>query len=97
MADWSENYRGEIPRDPKQPTKALRSEWFADRETGIFQLKVSAAYLGFDILVDVHIDHKLKRFSEQSYNGKGRHYYNEPWYQVTATAAHRMTKKNART
>jgi hypothetical protein len=87
MRDWSSNYAGKVPFDWHGPSEPVVSHWFERREDAIYQLKVTAAFQGYDLLHEVTVRHRLERLSEPSYNGNGTHHYNEPRYSASAIAA----------
>lgn len=87
---WSVNYQGKVPYDRDARSQTLKSGWFERRDDAVYQLKVSAAFAGYELLRDVKIHHRLEEFAEPSHNGKGTHYYNEPRYRAEAVACMRV-------
>lgn len=86
---WSINYQGKTPHQYDGPTHVLMSDEFEEKADAILQLQVTAAFLGFDLLIKVQTHHRLEKKSEPSNNGRGTHYYNEPRYRASGTAAMR--------
>jgi hypothetical protein len=74
LQTWSLNYKGHIPRK-NEPEQAMVSDWWRERDSAEWQLKVTAAYLGYDLVVE--LQHEKRTSQEASDNGKGTHYYTE--------------------
>ena len=85
---WSKRYKGHVPVDETKETKRIRSDWNRDWKDSEKELRICAAYYGFDI---VHMVSRSERTeSEPSNRGKGRHYYTT--WRVSGIAAYRMAK-----
>jgi len=88
---WSVNYKGRIPVDPSVHTMELESDEMAEsRDLALSQLQVTAAFYGYDILINLAFDHRLATYSETAENGRGTHYYNVPHYTARATAGKKI-------
>lgn len=96
MEHWSINYQGKPPYIFDGPTRALISDEFKIKADAIRQLKVTAAFVGFDLLIKVETHHRLETMSEPSNSGRGTHLFNEPRYHASAIAAMRFHGRSSR-
>ena len=69
MGTWARTYKGQVPRDLAAPTPELHSRWDRDKDDMEFQLKVEAAFQGFDLLFDLWFEKDSD--TEASDSGKG--------------------------
>jgi FYVE zinc finger len=73
LQTWSVNYKGSIPRRG-EPTEDIASNWWREKESAERQLKVTAAYLGYDLVAELRYE---KRTEEEPGTGKGTFYFTE--------------------
>lgn len=73
LETWSSNYKGRIPRK-SEPSEEISSNWFRKKDSAEWQLKVTAAYLGYDLVAGLRYD---KRTEEEPGTGKGTYRYTE--------------------
>ncbi len=68
------NYKGKVDVDKNIPCLRIVTPYNKNRDTSLFQLKVTALVDGYDVICDYYPEKKTN--SEPSENGKGIHYYN---------------------
>lgn len=78
---FSKNYKGQINHS-HAPGIRLSSGWYRDQDDCRTDIRVQAAFQGYDIVKDISIDRNTG--SEPSENGKGIHRYSE--FRITGTA-----------
>lgn len=90
LRTWSINYKGHVPRKwvcdpselggvrrrtlPREPERVLASDWWREKDSAEWQLKVTAAYLGHDSVIELRCEKCTG--SEPGY-GNGTHYYTQ--------------------
>jgi hypothetical protein len=73
LETWSSNYKGRIPRK-NEPSEEISSNWFRKKDSAEWQLKVTAAYLGYDLVAELQYE---SRTGSEPGTGKGTHHYTE--------------------
>ncbi len=57
---WPASYRGQIPVDTTKDVHQIASRYFSDKQIAHSALKVTAAYLGCDLVYEVRYDRETK-------------------------------------
>jgi hypothetical protein len=66
---WPASYRGQIPVDTTKPVHQIASPYFKDKQMALNSLRVTAAFLGCDLVYEVRYDRETKNQPTESGQG----------------------------
>ncbi len=74
MKTWSINFKGKIPNLDKSG-EPITSSWFKKRDDTLFQLKTTAAYLGFDVVHELAFEQETHSEAGDGDSPQSTHYF----------------------
>jgi hypothetical protein len=64
---WPASYKGQIPVDTAKPVHQIESRFFREKQLALNALKVTAAFLGCDLVFEVRYEKEMRSEPDETY------------------------------